>query len=92
LPICGSPHSSTSAAVFLYGIQRSTTQVEYKPYAPIIEDFLQSSHGHIKKEEVPALKSGKSHSLLDFIFKRNTPQLAAVGMKGMRIQLGLVSA
>ena len=27
-----------------------------------------------------------------FIFKRNTPQLAAVGMKGMRIQLGLVSA
>ena len=26
------------------------------------------------------------------IFKRNTPQLAAVGMKGMRIQLGLVSA
>jgi len=27
-----------------------------------------------------------------FIFKRNTPQLAAVGIKGMRIKLGLGSA
>ena len=32
------------------------------------------------------------HADAGLIFKRNTPQLAAVGMKGMRIQLGLVSA
>ena len=38
-----------------------------------------------------ASKGIASGGLIIFIFKRNTPQLAADGIKGMRIQLGLGS-
>lgn len=49
---------------------------------------LEELNTKIKIEE----KSVRVLERLYFIFKRNTPQLAAVGIKSIRIQLGLVSA